>query len=136
VVLYFGYTFCPDVCPTDLLAIASMLDKLGADRDRVQPIFVTLDPERDRPAQIAAYVSSFSPRFVALSGTPEETRAVATSFKVFYEKVRQPGSTHYVIDHSAFTFVIDAEGNYAGFFPPGTGAERMAAIVRDVMQPR
>ena len=136
VVLYFGYTFCPDVCPTDLQAIAAMLDRLGAGRGDVQPIFVTLDPERDQPAQLASYVGAFSPAILALSGSPADTRAVATSYKVFYEKVRQKGSTHYAIDHSAFTFVIDTHGDYAGFFPPGTGPERMAAVVRALIEER
>jgi protein SCO1/2 len=131
VVLYFGYTFCPDVCPTDLVTLAKVLDRLGADRDKVQPLFVTLDPERDTPLQLAAYAKSFSPRIVALTGTPEEIRSVALRYRVFYEKVREKGSKHYVIDHTAFTYVIDAEGVYAGFFPPGTEAERMAAVVRE-----
>jgi protein SCO1/2 len=133
VVLYFGYTFCPDVCPTDLHTIAAALDALGADRDKVQPVFITLDPERDTPAQLAAYVKSFSPRFVALSGTDKETRAVASAYKVFYEKVRPPGSSQYVIDHTAFTFIIDQQGKYAGFFPPGTGADRMTGVVRELV---
>jgi cytochrome oxidase Cu insertion factor (SCO1/SenC/PrrC family) len=133
VVLYFGYTFCPDVCPTDLLAIARLLDTPGVDSEKVQPVFVTLDPARDTPAQLATYVQSFSPRIVALSGTESEIRAVAASYKVFYEKVRPPGSAHYVIDHTAFTYIIDPQGNYAGFFPPGTGAERMSAVVREIV---
>lgn len=131
VVLYFGYTFCPDVCPTDLLAIARLLDTPGVDREQVQLVFVTLDPARDTPAQLASYVSSFSPRIVALSGTESEVRAVATSYKVFYEKVRAPGSAHYVIDHTAFIYIIDPQGNYAGFFPPGTSVERMSTVVRE-----
>lgn len=127
VVLYFGYTFCPDVCPTDLSTIAAAVEKTD-----VQPVFVTLDPARDTPSQLATYIRSFGPRFIALRGSERETREVATAWKVFYEKVRQQNSPHYVIDHSAFTFVIDRDGNYAGFFPPGTGTERMAAAVRDV----
>jgi cytochrome oxidase Cu insertion factor (SCO1/SenC/PrrC family) len=134
VVLYFGYTFCPDVCPTDLHMIATALDALGADREKVQPVFITLDPERDTPAQLAMYVKSFSPRFVALHGDAKQTRAVATAYKVFFEKVRPPGSSQYVIDHTAFTFIIDPQGNYLGYFPPGTGADRMAAALRDVIE--
>jgi cytochrome oxidase Cu insertion factor (SCO1/SenC/PrrC family) len=136
VVLYFGYTFCPDVCPTDLLAIAAMVNALGADQEKVQPVFVTLDPERDKPAQLASYVKSFSPRFVALSGNEAETRAVATLYKVFYEKVLPPGSSYSVIDHTAFTYIVDTQGKYAGFFPPGTGADRMTTVVRDLIDAR
>ena len=133
VMLYFGYTFCPDVCPTDLYAIAGMIKLLGADGPKVQPVFVTLDPERDTPTQLGLYVESFNPRFVALSGSETEIRDVATAYKVFFEKVRQPGASYYLIDHTAFTYVIDALGNYAGFFPPGTSGERMAALVRDLL---
>ena len=133
VMLYFGYTFCPDVCPTDLHAIAEMIQLLGVDGARVQPVFVTLDPERDTPARLGPYVESFNPRFVALTGGAQEIREVATRYKVFYEKVQPPGAGYYMIDHTAFTFVIDARGNYAGFFPPGTGGERMAALVRDLL---
>jgi cytochrome oxidase Cu insertion factor (SCO1/SenC/PrrC family) len=133
VVLYFGYTFCPDVCPTDLHAIAGLLELLGADGSKVQPLFVTLDPERDTPARLGPYAESFNPRFVALTGSAQEIREVATQYKVFFEKVRPPGASDYMIDHTAFTFVIDARGNYAGFFPPGTSGERMAALVRDLL---
>ena len=134
VVLYFGYTFCPDVCPTDLHAIAAMLDTLGPVRDKVQPVFITLDPDRDTPAQLASYVKSFSPQFVTLHGTESETRAVADAYRVFYEKVRPPQSSRYAIDHTAFIYLIDQEGKYAGFFPPGTTFDRMAAVVRDVIR--
>lgn len=136
VVLYFGYMFCPDVCPTDLLTIATVLKTLGAEAQKVQPVFVTLDPGRDKPAELARFVKSFSPRFVALRGSEAETREVATAYKVFYEKVLPPGSGQYVIDHTAFTFIVDAEGQYAGFFPPGTGADRMTLVVRDVLAAR
>jgi cytochrome oxidase Cu insertion factor (SCO1/SenC/PrrC family) len=136
VVLYFGYMFCPDVCPTDLHTIAAMLDALGSDREQVQPIFITLDPNRDTPSQLATYAKSFSERFVTLRGTEEQTRAVASAYKVFYEKVRPPGSATYVIDHTAFTYVIDPRGEYAGFFPPGTTSGRMVEVVRDLISVR
>lgn len=136
VMLYFGYTFCPDVCPADLFAIAETIRLLGADSARVQPVFVTLDPERDTPARMGPYVASFNPRFVALSGSEQEIREVATSYKVFFEKVRPPGADYYLIDHTAFTYVIDGRGNYAGFFPPGSSGERMAKLVRDLLSSR
>ena len=133
VALYFGYTFCPDACPTDLIAIAGMIELLGVDGAKVQPVFVTLDPERDTPARLGPYVESFNPRFVALSGDARETRDVATTYKVFFEKVQQPGAGNYLIDHTAFIYIIDAQGNYAGFIPPGTSGERMATLVREVL---
>ena len=125
VVLYFGFTYCPDVCPTDLLVIGKVVEALDAKRIRVQPVFVTLDPERDRPAALAQYVASFHPRFVALRGSEAETRAIATSYKVFYEKVRAPAATAYLIDHMALTFVLDREGRYLAALPSGTSVERM-----------
>jgi len=79
------------------------------------------------------YVESCNPRFIALSGSVREIREVATRYKVFFEKVRPPGAKYYMIDHTAFTYVIDARGNYAGFFPPGTGGERMATLMRDML---
>lgn len=131
VLLYFGYTFCPDVCPTDLAQIGRAIRSLGNDSLQVQPLFVTLDPARDTPGVLRKYVTSFHPRFVALRGTEPETRRVARSFKVFHE--RDPAtlkSRDYLLDHSAYTFLIDREGRYVAFFPPGTPAERMAAMVR------
>jgi len=131
VLLYFGFASCPDVCPTDLLAIANAIRSLGADGETLQPVFVTLDPERDTREVLGAYVASFHPRFVALSGTEEETRSVATSYKVAYEKVRLPGAGTYTIDHTAYVFLLDREGRFVTLFPPCTPAERMAVMVRE-----
>jgi len=133
VLLYFGYTYCPDVCPTDLAAIAAMLRSLGARAGEVQPLFITLDPSRDSAAVLREYVAAFHPAFVALRGSEEETRRVALSYKVFYEKARRPGTDAYFIDHVAFTFLLDRDGKYVAFFPPGTSAERMAVMVREVL---
>jgi cytochrome oxidase Cu insertion factor (SCO1/SenC/PrrC family) len=130
VLMYFGYTSCPDACPTDLSSIAAAIAALGADGDGVQPVFVTLDPLRDTPAMLAAYVRSFNPRFVALHGSEREIRRVALSYKVFYEKVPRQGSGDYVIDHTSFTYVLNAAGQYVGYFPPGTSGERIAAQLR------
>lgn len=131
VLLYFGFASCPDVCPTDLAAVGSVLRLLGAEGDELQPVFVTLDPQRDTREVLGAYVASFHPRFVALSGTEEETRRVATSFKVAYEKVRLPGAATYSIDHTAYVFLLDREGRFVTLFPPGTPTERMATMVRE-----
>lgn len=131
VLLYFGFTTCPDVCPTDLLAIARAIESLGKDGDGIQPVFITLDPERDTREVIGAYVASFHPRFVALTGTPSQVGDVARAYKVFYEKVAVPGAATYTIDHAAFTYLLDAQGKYIGLFPPGTPSARMAAILRD-----
>jgi protein SCO1/2 len=130
VLLYFGYTHCPDVCPTDLVAIGSALNALGAQAAQIQPLFVTLDPVRDTPAVLGEYAAAFHPSFIALRGTESETRRIATSYKVFYEKVPD-GKGSYAIDHAAFTFLLDRGGQYVGFFPPGTRPERMAAMLKD-----
>ncbi len=133
VLLYFGYTFCPDVCPTDLAAMAQAIRTLDAEGNALQPIFVTLDPERDTREILRNYVAAFHPRFVALSGSEEEVRRVATAYKIYFEKVRPPGSSVYLIDHMAFVFLLDRDGRYVAFFPPGTSAERMAVMVREVL---
>jgi cytochrome oxidase Cu insertion factor (SCO1/SenC/PrrC family) len=131
VLLYFGFAYCPDICPTDLMAIGNLIRSLGEDADKLQPVFITLDPERDTREVLRAYVASFHPRFVALTGTEEEIRRVATSYKVYFEKVRVPGVASYVIDHAAYVFLLDREGRFVTLFPPGTSAERMAIMVRE-----
>jgi protein SCO1/2 len=110
-----------------------MLRSLGRRSDAVQPLFVTLDPERDTPQVLREYAGAFHPAFIALRGSEEETRRVALSYKVFYEKVQRPGTEAYSIDHVAFTFLLDRQGKYVAFFPPGTSAERMAVMVREAL---
>jgi len=133
VLLYFGFAQCPDVCPTDLAAIADTLRLLGPRAEALQPIFVTLDPQRDTPEVLREYVSAFHPRFIALRGSEEETKRVALSYKVFYEKVELARGGTYLIDHMAFTFLLDRDGNYVAFFPPGTRPDRMAVMVREAL---
>ena len=108
VVLYFGYTYCPDVCPTELQSISLALDKLGAAATTVQPLFITVDPERDTKDALAKYVTAFDPRFLGMYGDLEATRRVAKDFKIYFEK-RKTGSS-YSIDHSAQSYVIDPQG--------------------------
>jgi len=129
--VYFGFTYCPDICPTDLQAIALALDKLGADADSVQPLFVTLDPERDTQEHLAEYVKLFHPRLIGLTGGTEAIRRAADAYKVYYAKVllgKDAGD--YTVDHTAFIYLMDRDGNYLGFFPPGTSADRMVEIIR------
>jgi protein SCO1/2 len=128
VLLYFGFATCPDVCPTDLALIAQALRQL--DSEEVQPLFVTLDPQRDTPAILREYVAAFHPNFVALTGPEKEVRRVATSFKVFFEKVKLPGRG-YTIDHTAYTFLLDRRGEFVILFPPGTPPERIVEMVRE-----
>jgi cytochrome oxidase Cu insertion factor (SCO1/SenC/PrrC family) len=131
VLLYFGFLSCPDICPTDLLAIGKAIESLGAQGGQVQPLFITLDPERDTRDALRGYVASFHPRFVALTGSEADVRRVATAYKVFFERVQLPGTASYTIDHAAFTFVLDREGKYVGLFPPGTPTERMLVMLRE-----
>jgi len=130
VLLYFGYASCPDVCPTDLAAIAGALRLLGERAAQVQPLFVTLDPARDTAPVLRDYAAAFHPSLIALRGSEAETRELARSYKVFFEKVPD-GKGGYWIDHAAFTFLLDRSGNYLGFFPPGTHPERIAAMLKD-----
>jgi protein SCO1/2 len=129
VLLYFGFAQCPDVCPTDLAAIGGALRLLGERAPEVQPLFVTLDPARDTPEVLAEYAGAFHPSLIALRGTEADTRRIATSYKVFYEKVPD-GKGGYFIDHAAFTFLLDRSGKYVAFLPPGTKPDRIATLLR------
>jgi protein SCO1/2 len=133
VLLYFGYTYCPDVCPTDLSAMSAAIRSLGASGDRVQPIFITVDPERDTPEVLRSYAAAFDPRLIALRGSEAETRSVATAYKAYYERVPIPGRP-YLVNHTAFVYLLGRDGKFLAFFPPGTSAERMAATIREVME--
>ncbi len=127
--VYFGFTFCPDICPTDLQEIARAIDQLGPAGEQIQPLFITLDPERDTPAHLAEYVPLFHPRLIGLTGAPEAIRGVADAYKVYYEKV-ETGRGEYTVDHTAYVYLMDRNGGYLGFFPPNTSAERMLTIIR------
>ena len=118
--VFFGYTQCPDVCPTTMAELAQIKQALGADGERVQGVFVTVDPERDKPEVLKAYSASFDPSFVALRGSPEQTAAAAREFKVFYAKV--PGKTagSYTVDHTAGSYVFDTKGKLRLFERYGT----------------
>ena len=135
-IVYFGYTYCPDVCPTDLMQIGMAIDKLGAAGVQVQPLFISVDPERDTPSVLADYVSMFNPRIVALTGTPAQVRAVADAYKAYYAKVLPEGSTGYLVDHTGFIYLMGRSGEYLGFFPPGTSADRMVEVVRQHLTER
>ena len=131
VVLFFGYTQCPDVCPTTMAEMAAVMKELGPSSKDVQVLFVTLDPERDTQEVLAHYVPAFDKRFIGLRGTPEQTAATAKEFKVFVSKV--PGSTpdNYTVDHTAGSYVFDKEGRIRLFVRHGGGP---APIVHDLRQ--
>ena len=110
VIVFFGYTSCPDVCPITLAELASVMKKLGADAKDVQVLFVTFDPERDSPAVMKRYLANFNPNFVGLTGSDAEIKNTAKDFKVFYEKVDGPTADSYTIDHQAVSYVFDRSG--------------------------
>jgi protein SCO1 len=133
VVVFFGYTQCPDVCPTTMAELAQVKKSLGKDGERVQGIFVTVDPERDTAPVLKSYMGSFDPSFVALRGTVEQTKDVAKEFKVFFAKV--PGRTpdSYTMDHTAGSYVFDSNGKLRLFVRYGSGADALAADLKTLI---
>jgi protein SCO1/2 len=129
--VYFGYTFCPDACPTALQDMSRAIDLLGAKEDAVQPIFITIDPARDTVEQMKLYASNFHPRLIALTGTPEQVAEAAKAYRVYYAKGQSTGgdSDNYLMDHTAFIYLMGRDGKYLSHFPPGTTAEQMAAAI-------
>ncbi|MGG5809118.1 SCO family protein [Falsiroseomonas sp. CW058] len=132
--VYFGFTFCPDVCPTELGTIAAALDTLGEAGGRVTPVLVTIDPERDTPEALADYVSRFHPRMVGLTGTPDQVSAIARAYRVFYARVQRPEMTQYVMDHSSFIYLVGPDARVRTLFRPETTPEQIAQAVRGQMR--
>ncbi len=128
--VYFGYVYCPDICPTTLAAMSQALDQLGPESDQVQPIFITVDPERDTPAQLKLYAANFHPRLLALTGSADQVAAAEKDYRVYAKKVPEPGQADYLMDHSSFIYLMDRNGKLAALLPPGTGADAMAAAIR------
>ncbi|MBR0656205.1 SCO family protein [Plastoroseomonas arctica] len=128
--IYFGFTFCPDVCPTELGVMASAMELLGPDSARVTPIFITVDPERDTPPVMADYVSRFDERLVGLTGTPEQIRQAARAFRVYFAKVTPPNASAYLMDHSSLVYLTGPDGRVRQVFRAETGPEAMAAAIR------
>jgi protein SCO1/2 len=133
VVVFFGFTQCPDVCPTTLQEMAEVRRQLGRDADQVQVLFVTIDPQRDTQAVLAQYVPGFDPSFVGLYGTAEETSRTAKQFKVFYQKVPGPTETSYTMDHTAGSYVIDRSGQPRLFLKHNQGAAPIVADLRKLL---
>ncbi len=129
-IVYFGYTFCPDVCPTDLMAITQALNALGPAAEDIQPVFITIDPERDTKV-LADFLSGFHHSFIGLAGSPDEIRNVAQAYKAFYVKVPNEQTGDYSIDHAGVIYLIGRNGEYLGFMPPQTGSERLAEVLRN-----
>ncbi len=131
--IFFGFTHCPDICPAELQVIAESLDALGADADKVVPIFVTVDPERDTPEVMGEYVKNFGSRFVGLTGSPEAIAEVAKAYRVVFSQFEykgQDGNHGYSVDHSTLAYLMSQEGEYLTHFNYGTPADKMTETLR------
>lgn len=133
VVVFFGYTHCPDVCPTTLAEMANVMKRLGKDAQRVQVLFITLDPARDKPELLAQYVPSFHPTFLALSADEATTRKTAQDFKVFYQKQETGSKVGYTLDHAANTFVYDPAGRLRLLFGFGSGVDNIYHDINELL---
>lgn len=135
--VFFGFTNCPDICPIELQTMTNALDQLGADAAKVTPIFITVDPARDTPAVLRDYVANFHPRLVALTGRADAIGAVAKSYRVFYAKATGTNAPSdpaaYIMDHTAIVYLMGPDGRYVTHFSPGTAAETMAQGMREKM---
>nr|WP_315495461.1 SCO family protein [uncultured Rhodoferax sp.] len=134
VVVFFGFTQCPDVCPTSMAELAEVKQMLGKDGDRLQGLFVTVDPERDTPEVLKAYMGNFDPSFLALTTTPEKLAALAKDYKVYYKKVEGKTPTSYTMDHSAGSYIYDPQGNLRLFTRYGSGAKVLASDIAQLLK--
>lgn len=123
--VYFGFTNCPMICPTDMANISLALDGLGDDASKIQPIFITVDPKRDTPEQIKTFLSNFNPAFVGLTGTDEEIAKAANAYRIYYKKAKGQDMQGYQMDHSAYIYMMDAKGNYVTHFRHEQPVEEM-----------
>jgi len=128
--IYFGYSFCPDVCPTELQIMSVAMDELGSESAQVQPLFITVDPERDTVAAMADYVAAFHPRLVGLTGSDEQIRAAARVYRVFF--ARHEGED-YLVDHSSFIYLMSPEGRLLTYFPPASDPATMADRIAEIL---
>ncbi len=134
VALYFGYTYCPDVCPTTLAELAAGMRDLGADAQQVQVIFISVDPARDTPERLADYVANFDPSFIGITGSPEEIAAVATPLGIYYQAHEGTAATGYLVDHTATVMVLDRQGRLRLLLPFGTTGAQAASDLRALLR--
>jgi cytochrome oxidase Cu insertion factor (SCO1/SenC/PrrC family) len=131
--VFFGYTYCPDLCPTELQVMSAALDSLGAKADAIQPVFISFDPERDTPEVLKQYVSNFHPRLVGLTGSPEEIAAAAKAYRVYYSKVANSSPDTYLMDHSTITYLMDPQGKFLKHFSYSTDAAALAKALDEAI---
>ena len=134
--VFFGYTYCPDVCPTTLMTVAEALRRLGRDADRIAPLFVSVDPGRDTPARLAEYVAAFDARIVGLTGSPAQIARAAHAYRAYYAKHERAGSGDYLVDHSAFLYVMDRAGRFVTHLRHTDSPETVAAALRAALSRR
>jgi protein SCO1/2 len=127
--VFFGYTHCPDVCPTELQNMADVIGKLGPDANQIAPIFISVDPARDTPEALSAYVGNFSPRITGLTGTQDEIASAAKAYRVYFKKA-DGNQNNYSVDHSAFVYLMDRDGNYITHFMFNTPAETVVKEIK------
>ena len=128
--IYFGFTFCPDACPTALGVMSAALDKLDVAAERVVPILISVDPERDTPQVLKEYVANFHPRMVGLTGTPEQVAQVAKAYRVFYQKASGATGKDYLMDHTVLIYLMDGDGKYLANFGPDATPDQVADEIR------
>jgi protein SCO1/2 len=129
--VYFGYTYCPDICPTELQTMSAAITKLGPLAAQIVPIFITIDPERDTPEAIGSYVKLFDPRLVGLTGSTQQIADTARAYRVYYAKVIQKGQSSYLMDHSSLVYLIDPSGRFVALYNPQTDVDDMATELRN-----
>lgn len=130
--VFFGFTFCPDICPTELQVITAALDQMGPAGEAIQPVFITIDPARDTPEVLKAYVSNFGPRLLGLTGTPEQIAAAAKAYRVYYAKAANSGADeNYVMDHSTIIYLMGPDGRFVRHMPYTTDAAKLAAELKE-----
>jgi cytochrome oxidase Cu insertion factor (SCO1/SenC/PrrC family) len=134
--VFFGYTYCPDICPTELQVMSAALDNLGAKADDIQPIFITFDSQRDTPEVLKQYITNFHPRLVGLTGTPEEIAVAAKAYRVFYNRLENTsGPDTYLMDHSTITYLMDKQGKFLKHFSYSTDAAALAQALEKAISP-
>lgn len=131
--VFFGYTYCPDICPTELQVMAAALDSMGARADVIQPVFVSVDPERDTPELLKQYVENFHPRLMGLTGTPDEIASVAKTYRVFYSKVENSTPDAYLMDHSTIMYLMDPQGRFLKHFTYTNDAAGLAKALNQAI---
>ncbi len=132
--VFFGFTSCPDICPAGLQLISAALDNLGSKADRITPIFISVDPARDTPQKLADYVKNFNPRLVGLTGTPEEIAAVTKAYKVYFKKVpNETNPDEYGIDHTSIIYLMDPNGEFVTHFTPATPVDELTAKLDKIL---